>query len=173
MGDESPPRRARSPFGRVRCRRWWAVLLITQHALLIAGVASAHHADLVRSEPARSARVVAPDEVRAWFNQPLVVPGSGLAVTDAAGERVDDGAARRVDGDPRSLAVGLFDARPGAYTVTWRVTAENDLDYAEGSFGFEVVAARDGWVAREGMLALGLGLLSLGVIRAARTTADL
>jgi copper resistance protein C len=156
-------------------RRWWAVLLITHYSLLItpAGTAGAHHADLTRAEPAPGARVAAPAEVRAWFNLPLVVPGSGLAVTDAAGARVDDGAARRVDGAPRSLAVGLVGARPGAYTVTWRVTAENDLDYAQGSFGFEVAAARDGWVAREGLLALSIGLLSLGVIRAARPTTDL
>ncbi|HEY3108669.1 MAG TPA: copper resistance CopC family protein [Chloroflexota bacterium] len=141
--------------------------------LALAGRAGAHHADLVRSEPARGARVAAPEEVRAWFNQPLVVPGSGLAVTDAAGGRVDDGQPRRVDGDPHSLAVRLLDASPGAYTVTWRVTAETDLDYAQGSFGFEVAAVRAGWVAREGMLALALGLLSLGVIRAARPRADL
>ena len=155
-------------------RRWWSVLLITHYSLLItlAGTASAHHAELVRSEPAGGARVAAPAEVRAWFNQPLVVPGSGLAVTDAAGERVDDGQPRRVDGDPHSLAVRLLDAAPGAYTVTWRVTAESDLDYAQGSFGFEIAAPREGWVAREGLLALGLGLLSLGVIRAARPAAD-
>jgi len=154
-------------------RRWWTVLLVAHCSLLITSVASAHHAELVRSEPGRGARVVAPEDVRAWFNLPLVVPGSGLAVTDASGERVDDGQPRRVDGDPSSLAVRLVDARPGAYTVTWRVTAETDLDYAQGSFGFELVAARDGWIGREGMLALGLGLLSLGVIRAARPTADL
>ena len=56
--------------------------------------------------------------------------------------------------------------------MTWRVTAESDLDYAQGSFDFEIAAARDGWAAREGMLALGLGLLSLGVVRAARGDAD-
>jgi methionine-rich copper-binding protein CopC len=137
----------------------------------LAGRAGAHHADLVRSEPAGGAPVAAPEEVRAWFNQPLVVPGSGLAVTDAAGGRVDDGQSRRVDGDPHSLAVRLLDTPPGAYTVTWRVTAETDLDYAQGSFGFEVAARRDGWLAREGMLALGLGLLSLAVVRAARPAA--
>ena len=153
-------------------RRWLAALLIAHAALLVASGAGAHHADLLRSEPAGGARVVAPAEVRAWFNLPLVVPGSGLAVADAAGRRVDDGQPRRVDGDPRSLAVRLLDPPPGAYRVTWRVTAESDLDYAQGSFDFEIAAARDGWAAREGMLALGLGLLSLGVVRAARGDAD-
>jgi methionine-rich copper-binding protein CopC len=155
-------------------RRWWLALLITHYSLLIipAGTAGAHHADLVRSEPASRARVAAPAEVRAWFNLPLIVPGSGLAVTDAAGARVDDGQQRRVDGDPDSLAVSLPDPPPGTYTVTWRVTAENDLDYAQGSFEFEVAPPRDGWVRREGLLALGLGLVSLGVLSAARPSAD-
>jgi methionine-rich copper-binding protein CopC len=137
-------------------------------ALLAVGGAGAHHADLVRSEPAAGARVAPPAEARAWFNMPLVVPGSGLSVSDVSGQRVDDGQQRRVDDDPRSLAVGLRAALPGAYTVTWRVTAETDLDYAEGSFGFEVVAARDGWASREGLLALGIGLLTFGLLRAAR-----
>ena len=94
-------------------------------------------------------------------------------MTDARGQRVDDGQQRRVGGDARSLAVGLPDPQPGAYTVTWRVTAETDLDFAQGSFGFEVVAARDGWAGREGLLALGLGLLTFGVVRGARPSADL
>src|SRR5262245_33183192 len=152
-------------IGHRRAALATAALLL---ALGLAGSADAHHAEMVRSEPASGARVAAPGEVRAWFNLPLIVPGSGLAVTDAAGQRVDDGQQRRVDGDPRSLAVRLVDPPPGAYTVTWRVTAENDLDYAQGSFDFLVAAPRDGWVSREGLLALGLGLFSLGVVRAAR-----
>jgi methionine-rich copper-binding protein CopC len=144
--------------------------LIAAGALLVAGAgaAGAHHADLVRAEPAAGARVAPPGQALAWFNMPLVVPGSGLSVTDASGRRVDDGQQRRVGDDPRSLAVGLPVTPPGAYTVTWRVTAESDFDYAQGSFGFEVVAARDGWASREGLLAVGIGLLTFGVLRAAR-----
>src|SRR5438093_7405035 len=125
-------------------RRRWVILLITHYSLLITPVASAHHADLVRSEPGQGARVSVPTAVRAWFNLPLVVPGSGLAVTDARGQRVDDGQQRRVGGDARSLAVGLPDPQPGAYTVTWRVTAETDLDLSQGSLGYQVGAARVG-----------------------------
>jgi len=170
---------------RPRRRRGAALLLLVAlgWALLAAGPASAHHADLVRSEPSQGARVAVPGpvesgspgpiEVRGWFNLPLIVPGSGLAVTDARGQRVDDREQRRVGGDLHSLAVELPDPAPGAYTVTWRVMAESDFDYAQGSFGFEVVAARQGWAGREGLLALGLGLLTFGVMRAARPTADL
>ena len=156
-------------------RSWLAIGLVALGALaaLGAGPVSAHHAEMVRSEPTKGARVVGPDEVQAWFNLPLVVPGSGLAVTDAAGQRVDDGVPRRVDGDAHSLAVRLPDLPPGSYDVTWRVTAEDDLDYAQGSYQFEIVPSRDGWLAREGTLALGLGLLSLGVIRAARPAAEI
>ena len=158
----------------MKITRVGALLLVGLSAVLFAArPVDAHHADLVRSEPPRGARVGAPAEVRAWFNLPLIVPGSGLAVTDASGQRVDDGQQRRVDGQASSLAVGLPAAPPGSYTVTWRVTAETDLDFAQGSFGFEVVAARDGWAGREWLLALGLGLLTFGVVRGARPSADL
>jgi methionine-rich copper-binding protein CopC len=174
---------ARSDLGSVAAalvvRAAAVALLLT---LVLVGRAGAHHADLVRAAPAPGARVMLPDpiapasplsvEVRAWFNLPLIVPGSGLAVTDATGGRVDDGQQRHVDGDPHALAVRLVDPRPGAYTVTWRVTAETDFDYAQGSYGFELIAARGGWVGREGVLALALGLLSLAVVRAAGPTAD-
>src|SRR5262245_4692597 len=174
-GEANEPRRRQ----RRAVRAAGVALLLS---LLLVGRAGAHHADLVRAEPAPGARVALPDstaagsspavEVRAWFNLPLIVPGSGLAVTDAAGARIDDGQQRRVDGDPHALAVRLVDPRPGAYTVTWRVMAETDLDYAQGSFGFELLAARDSWVGREGVLALSLGLLSLGLARAAGSTAS-
>ena len=57
----------------------------------------------------------------------------------------------------------------------WRVTTESDFDYAEGSFPF-AVAAPAGVVDRlrsQGVLALGLGLLTYALLRAARPGSDL
>ena len=81
----------------------------------------------------------------------------------------------------RGPAVSTFrTARAALGTVTQTVdvtgtlqpSAETDLDYAQGSFDFEVGPARDGWVAREGLLALGMALLTFGVLRAAGPTGD-
>src|SRR5207247_11211839 len=127
------------------------------------------HGELVSAQPGRGARrLESPPEVRAWFNLPLVVPGSGLSVVDQEGQRVDDRQQWRVDGDQRSLLVRMSQLAPGTYTVTWRVTAETDLDYAQGSYAFEVLPARAGWPGREGVLAVGLALLVYGALRSAR-----
>jgi methionine-rich copper-binding protein CopC len=133
----------------------------------------AHHADLVRSQPADGAQLAeAPRDVRAWFNLPLIEPGSGLAVTDQDERRVDAGNTRHDDVDPALLVAELPALAPGRYKVTWRVMAANDLDYNEGSFTFTVVA--DLWrtlLARArsgGALAVGLGLVGIGAITLAR-----
>jgi methionine-rich copper-binding protein CopC len=148
-----------------------AAALVT--ALALASPALAHHADLVRSQPADGAQLAeAPRDVRAWFNLPLIEPGSGLAVTDQDERRVDAGNTRHDDVDPALLVAELPALAPGRYKVTWRVMAANDLDYNEGSFTFTVVA--DLWrtlLARArsgGALAVGLGLVGIGAITLAR-----
>jgi methionine-rich copper-binding protein CopC len=135
--------------------------------LLTATQVSAHHAELLRSEPAVGAHVAtSPAVVRAWFNQVVVVPGSVLAVADGEGRRFDVGGSQRDAVDGRLLVVRVGDLPPGQYTVTWRVVAEADLDLAQGSFAFSVggddLAGR---ARREGALALGLGLLVFLVLR--------
>jgi len=160
-----------SRFRRSRASRsngyWLRALACAALLLAVSTTAGAHHAAVVRSEPAANTRLGAlPSEVRAWFTMPVVVPGTGLRVTDGAGRRVDDEAPRRDPGDPRTVSVRLIDPRPGSYTVLWSVVAEADLDFAQGHFGFEVGGGGADW-RRKGLLALGMGLLVYGMLRSA------
>ena len=62
---------------------------------------------------------------------------SEIAVLDAAGNRVDDGAPARSGGDAASLVAGLKPLHPGTYLVRWHVVA-TDTHRTEGSFRFTV-----------------------------------
>jgi hypothetical protein len=136
-------------------------------AALLGTTAEAHHADVTRSDPPNGARLAArPAAVRAWFNQPLVIPGSGFTVTDESGRRLDDGVQTLDPADARQLSVQLVGGGQGTYTVTWRVMAESDFDYAQGTFSFVVEGPGPlERATREGLLALGIGLVSLGAVR--------
>jgi methionine-rich copper-binding protein CopC len=149
-----------------------AILGVLVLSVVLAASVSAHHAELTRSEPTNGARVAgSPREVRAWFTAPLVVPGSGLAVTDERGQRVENGPVRLEPGDRTQLSVGLPSLAPGEYRVTWRVTADTDQDYNEGFFTFAVFAEPGAGLLDRlrgaGLLALAIGLLAFGVAREA------
>lgn len=126
----------------------------------------AHHAEPVRSEPEEGASLAQPPtQVRVWFNQRVQMPGSGLAVTDASGNRVDVGGSRWGDVEGRELVVDLDSIGPGTYTVIWR-TSEIGEDYNEGRFTFTVAESVRG---ERGLLqlaaALGLAAVALlGVV---------
>ena len=133
----------------------WALLL---------GTAEAHHVRIVRSDPPAGAELVAsPRAVLVLLDQPVEMPGSGIAVTDARGVRVDRGGTARGEIDRASLAVDLPPLPPGEYTVTWRVTSEADGEFNQGTFGFTV---RTGlvprWPDRDRLGAIALVLLVLG-----------
>ena len=149
-------------------RGWRAAMVgVALVAALLGKAAQAHHADVTRSDPPNGARLaVRPPVVRAWFNQPLVIPGSGFTVTDESGRRLDDGVQTLDPTDARQLRVQLVDGGQGTYTVTWRVMAESDFDYAQGAFSFVVEGPGPlERATREGLLALAIGLVSLGVVR--------
>jgi methionine-rich copper-binding protein CopC len=96
------------------------------------------HAFLSRSEPRVGAAVhPAPAEVRLWFDQEVEPAFSTIQVTDAAGERVDDGEASIDPSNRRLLHVSLKPVGPGKYTVKWRVVSV-DTHVTQGDFGFSV-----------------------------------
>ncbi len=101
---------------------------------LVTGEATAH-ALLDRAEPRVGNTVAtAPREVTLWFTQKLETAFSTIAVTNAAGQRIDTGKTR-VSGTQMSVSLGS--GGPGTYHVTWRVLSA-DAHRTEGSFTFQV-----------------------------------
>ena len=111
-------------------------IIASMVALLLAGLDTAHaHALLDRAEP-RVGSVVraAPSTVALTFTQTLEGSFSTLEVTDAAGQRVDEGPLA-IEGNV--MRVPLKPLPPGVYRVTWHVLSV-DTHRTEGSFTFEV-----------------------------------
>ena len=107
-----------------------AVALISEAALA--------HAFLDHALPAVGATVAAaPAEATLWFTQALEPAFSGVAVTDAAGQRVDTGQATIDPKDPQELHVPLKPLPPGDYKVTWHVVSV-DTHRTTGDFSFTV-----------------------------------
>ena len=103
--------------------------------LLLATGEVAAHAMLDHAEPRVGNKVAtAPHEVTLWFTQKLEPAFSTIAVTNAAGERVDTGKTR-VSGS--QMSVSLRPGGAGTYHVTWRVLSA-DSHTTNGSFTFQV-----------------------------------
>jgi copper resistance protein C len=104
---------------------------------LVCGAAFAH-AFLDHAVPAVGATVAtAPAEVTLWFTQPLEPAFSGVAVTSAAGARIDTGPATIDPTDPQELHVRLNPLPPGTYKVSWHVVSV-DTHRTTGDFSFTV-----------------------------------
>jgi methionine-rich copper-binding protein CopC len=118
--------------GRRGARLALAASLLLGPALLEA------HAFLLKSVPARGARLSRPPQrVELIFNERLEPAYSTVAVWDAAGARVDrrDGAV--TTDDARRLVVSVLPRRPGSYTVRFRVLSV-DGHVVEADFAFTV-----------------------------------
>jgi methionine-rich copper-binding protein CopC len=127
-------------------------------------MAEAHHVRIVRSDPpAGSWLDASPRGVLVLFDQAVAMPGSGIAVTNARGVRVDRGGTARSEVDHSALAIDLPELPPGEYTVTWRVTSQSDGEFNEGSFGFAVRPSLAlSWPDRGSWGPIGLVVLMLG-----------
>ena len=102
--------------------------------VLATGQASAH-AMLDHAEPRVGNKVAAaPRQVTLWFTQKLEPAFSTIAVTNAAGQRVDTGKTR-VSGS--QMSVSLRPAGSGTYHVIWRVLSV-DSHTTDGNFSFQV-----------------------------------
>lgn len=117
-------------------------------AALVVGFASAGevsaHAHLKSSNPAAGSTIsAAPSIVTATFDNhdPLAAEGSSLVVTNAAGERVDNGdtALDKSDADRKTLTVSLKSGLgDGVYTVKWTAVSQGDGSSESGEFNFTV-----------------------------------
>lgn len=108
-------------------------------ALLMLGwpVVGLAHVHLEKSEPAKGATLDAsPERVQLWFSGKVAGEWSQIEVTDAGGQRVDDGEVRD-EGDPKRLSVGLRPLTAGTYEVKLNVVS-GDGHRVKGSFSFSV-----------------------------------
>jgi len=103
--------------------------------LLLATDAASAHAVLERAEPKVGNKVAEPPrEVTLWFTQKLEPAFSSVTVTNAGGERIDDGKAR-VSGN--QISISLRPGGSGTYHVNWHVLSV-DTHTTDGNFTFEV-----------------------------------
>jgi methionine-rich copper-binding protein CopC len=112
-----------------------AIVLTIPLLLLIATGEASAHAFLDHAEPRVGNKVAtAPREVTLWFTQKLEPAFSSIAVTNAAGQRVDTGKPR-VSGS--QMSVSLRAGGAGTYRVKWRVLSV-DTHTTDGNFSFQV-----------------------------------
>ena len=104
--------------------------------LLLFGSVTAHaHALLDRADPRVGSTVnAASREVSLSFSQTLEAAFSTIEVTDASGQRVDEGKPS-IEGNV--MRVPLRAILPGTYRVKWHVLSV-DTHTTEGAFSFRV-----------------------------------
>ncbi len=95
------------------------------------------HAFLNHSSPAVGVTVPAPKEVSIWFTEQVEPAFSRIEVTDAAGNRVDNGGTRIDTVNHELLHVAVKPLPPGTYKVTWHVVSV-DTHHTQGDFTFTV-----------------------------------
>jgi copper resistance protein C len=119
------------------------VLTVALLILVPASLASAH-SRLESASPAPEATVpTGPAEIRIWMTQELTLSGNALTVTDADGNRVDNGDAQVDQSDPdrKQLVATLPALSNGIYTVNYTSSSADDGHTFDGSYWFTVEAA--------------------------------
>jgi hypothetical protein len=105
---------------------------------LVLSSAAFAHAHLVSATPAVNSLVpTAPTEVAINYTEGVEPMFSTVEVQDSTGARVDAGNIHTAADDNKRLLIGLKPLQPGAYTVTWHVTAV-DTHKTQGTFSFTV-----------------------------------
>jgi copper transport protein len=137
-------------------RRPTAVVVVAIVAAVLWAGTARGHANLASSDPADGASLdAAPGAVTLTFTEPPDPEIASIDVLNRAGAPVQEGGARPVDGDRRSLQVALPPDLPdGVYTVSWSVWSTVDGHRSAGAFAFGVgVAGTDIAVSPEADLA--------------------
>ncbi len=125
-----------------RTRSCMPVALALMLALLAAPAAALAHAHYDHSTPAIGEVLqTAPARVDIYTDQEMAKRGdaNSIAVTNAAGQRVDSGAATVDDADRRHLWVALRPGLPpGRYVVGFTTLSDVDGDTDRGRFAFYI-----------------------------------
>ena len=107
-------------------------------AVLLAASPAWPHALLKAATPAVGSTVATPPAAIAiQFSEGVEPSFSAIAVTDAAGARVDTGAVHLAPGGNTQLQADLKPLKPGSYAVAWHVTSV-DTHKTEGRYTFTV-----------------------------------
>ena len=134
-------------------RRLFVSSLAVVGLLLLSITSAFAHAEFVSATPAPGSTLnAAPTSVTIVFSEELSATGNEIAVTNAAGGRVDnsDTAVLKSDADRKTLTVSLKAGLPnGAYTVAWKNTAA-DGHKEEGNFSFGVGVAAPATLPKTG-----------------------
>ena len=113
------------------------LVALTAIAVTSAAAAAWAHAHLQRALPASGSTLsAAPSEVHLWFTEAIEPSLSAIAVTDAAGKRVDKNDAGP-GAEPKTLRIGLGALAAGSYQVRWHVVSV-DTHRTEGKYAFTV-----------------------------------
>ena len=117
-----------------------ALLILTISALGLAPSVAFAHSRPEQSNPAPDGTVSGLSEVRIWFTQELTLRGNDIAVTDAAGNRVDNYDAYVDQADParKQLVATVQPLAEGTYTVTWTSSSAEDGHPGTDSYSFSV-----------------------------------
>jgi copper resistance protein C len=104
-------------------------------------IASSHaqaHAFLDHADPAVGSAVpIAPSTIKLWFTEHIEPAFSRATITNAAGQRVDNGDVHVPPGNPAELELSMKPVPDGTYTVHWHVVSV-DTHTTEGTFTFDV-----------------------------------
>ena len=130
----------------LRSRALWLLLLATATALAAAWalIAPADAANLIQAKPERGETVAeAPHQLVLTFDRPLALLKNAhhVEVTDADGNRVDDGHANISTYSARTLIVPIEVKHDGPLSVRFRVLFENnrgELEPSSDEYSFNV-----------------------------------
>jgi methionine-rich copper-binding protein CopC len=120
----------------MHCRSLLGAALVGMFGSMFAPAAQAH-AFLDHAVPAVGSTAPPPREVRLWFTEAVVPAFSAVTVTNAAGDRVNDGKIAIDSRNPQELRVRVEPLKAGVYHVQWRVISV-DTHRTRGNFSFTV-----------------------------------
>ncbi len=114
------------------------ILLVALQILSTSKPALAH-VTLIRAEPDDGAILtIAPLELQLWFSEPIVARVSAVHLVDEQNQPVADISLRSDSSDADTLRMTMPLLKPGAYTLFWKVLAEEDGHFSQGFTSFSV-----------------------------------
>lgn len=113
------------------------------------------HATLVRSDPVDSATLSdAPRAVYLWFDEPVAARFSTVRLFDAKNQAIPVVSVVSDPDDPNALIITLAELPHGVYSLLYKVLAQSDGHYSQGSLVFGIGATVEEQRAQGGAVAV-------------------